>query len=179
MSEMMKWRAIPGFPDYEVSEYGDVRRVTSSKTRHAYHRLKGSISCDGYHEYTLICPNGTKRRHFQAHIIVCEVFNGPKPSADHEVAHKNGSRVANHYSNLEWKTRAENHADIQIHGTALKGIRNGRAKITDDDVRFIRREYFEIKRDPRRSPSELDEKFGLCRSTIIDIARGKTWRHVA
>ena len=81
--------------------------------------------------------------------------------------------------NLEWKTRAENHADIQIHGTALKGIRNGRAKITDDDVRFIRREYFEIKRDPRRSPSELDEKFGLCRSTIIDIARGKAWRHVA
>lgn len=176
----MQWCVIPEFSDYEVSEYGDVRRVRDSPTRHAYHRLRGSMSCDGYIEYSLMSPRGEKHSHRLAHVLVCEVFNGPRPSGKHEVAHKNGSRIANHFSNLEWKTRAENHADMQTHGTAMKGIRNGRSKITEDDVRFIREEYINIKRAgvKSRSVSELDTMFGLHRATVLDIAKKRTWRHI-
>lgn len=68
------------------------------------------MSTDGYIEYTLISPSSEKVRHILCHVLVCRVFNGDPPSEKHEVAHKNGSRIANHYTNLCWKTRKENHS---------------------------------------------------------------------
>ena len=174
----MEWRACIGFPQYEVSECGDVRRAVRAATRQAGWRHRGYIDQDGYLQYTLENAAGEKQR-VSAHNLVAAAFLGPQPSPEHEVAHNNGSRIHNHFSNLRWATRAENHADIQVHGSAVKGERNGRAKVTEDDVRSIRTEYREIKASRgRRRVGELDRKYGLDRSTIINIAKGKTWQHV-
>lgn len=176
--EAMKWCQCVRFGQYEVSEFGDVRHIEAARTRSKGYRLRGSIDADGYLRYNLRDADG-KNCYVPAHRLVAEAFLGPAPSDRHEVAHNTGSRVASHFKHLRWALPVENHADKQEHGTALKGSLNGRAKITEADVLDIRREYREIKLSRRtRGMGELDEKYGLNRGTLINIAMGRSWRHV-
>jgi hypothetical protein len=171
----IEWRACRSFPDYEVSECGDVRRsaVVATQPRR---RLRGFIDADGYVRYSLHGLDG-KSHPRAAHQLVAKAFIGPRPSPDHEVAHNNGSRLGNTPANLRWALQAENEADRADHGTRPVGEKNPRATITDEDVRYIRRRYREIK-ETRGKVSELDAQFGLCRGQIIKIARGQSWSHV-
>ena len=83
------------------------------------------------------------------------------------------------FRDLRWATRRENASDQQAHGTAPQGEKNGRHKITEDDVRFIRAEYRAIKYSRgARSVSELEDRFGLCRAQIIRIAKGQAWTNI-
>jgi hypothetical protein len=174
----MEWRTLEMFPDYEISECGDVRRASASRSRHSGWRLRGYINSDGYLEYALINNMGEKQ-HIPAHRLVALAFIGQPPSGNHEVAHLNGSRVCNDFRILRWATRKENDHDTITHGTVRAGERNGRAKITEDDVRIIREEYFAIKRSRGgRRLSELDERYGLNRGQIIAIAKRQAWGHV-
>jgi hypothetical protein len=176
--ERMEWRICVGFPDYEVSEYGDVKRATAARTRKKGHRLRGYINSDGYIAYSLCAVDGTKHAR-PAHYLVAVTFIGASPSEDHEVAHNNGSRIACHHSNLRWALRKENHDDMQLHGTAVKGIANGRAKISDGDVHQIRLEYRRIKnRDSDVKVSSLAKHYGIHHATLVDIATGRTWSHI-
>lgn len=80
---------------------------------------------------------------------------------------------------MRWALRKENHADIQIHGTSLKGTKNGRAKLNDDDVIDIRRKFNLIKL--RQAPgkiSDLAAEYGIHHATLIHVAKGKTWKHI-
>ena len=54
---------------------------------------------------------------------------------------------------------------------AHKGISNGRAKLTEDQVREIR--------DSTLSRSELMLKFSVTRSMVGKIKQRKSWRHIA
>ncbi|MES2030868.1 MAG: NUMOD4 domain-containing protein [Pseudomonadota bacterium] len=174
----MEWRQCVGFPAYEVSECGDVRRIQNSRTRKNGWRLRGFIDVDGYLRYALLDAAGSKRL-ISAHRLVADAFLGPAPSPDHEIAHNNGSRVSCYFRDLRWATRLQNDSDRQIHGTSPKGERNPRAKITEADVHFIRSEYRAIKHSQgARSVTELEAKFGLHRATIIQIAKGQSWSHI-
>lgn len=171
----MTWLPCPGYPDYDVSDCGDVRRsliVSNQPGR----RLRGCIDADGYICFSLRNANGDKHW-VRANRIVALAFLGAPPDGAEEVAHNNGSRLLNTPSNLRWASTRSNQHDRREHGTSAAGIRNGRATITDDDVRYIRRRYREIKM-ARGQVAELDKQFNLTRSTIIRIARGESWSHV-
>lgn len=171
MTVAMEWRAVARAPRFEVSECGDLRLADGGR------RLRGFIDADGYLRYAL--KGCEKVGAVGAHILVAEAFLGPAPSAAHEVAHENGSRLLNHHSNLRWKLPVQNHADRVAHGTDPVGERNGRAKVTSEDVTQIRREYRQIKASGSgRRVAELDERYGLSRASIIRIATGEAWSHV-
>jgi hypothetical protein len=168
----MKWRVAPGFPHYEVSECGDVRRISTGT------RLKGHINSDGYPEYAMRDANGL-RAHITAHRLVATAFLGPQPTSDHEVAHNDGSRLNCRFDNLRWATPTENQGDRKAHGNGPVGEGNGRSKVTEADVIWIRRQYRAIKKPGSgRRVTELEEHYGLCRSAILDIVRGRTWSHI-
>jgi hypothetical protein len=168
----MQWRQCPGRFRYEVSEHGDVRIIESGK------RLRGIIDPDGYVRYGLIGEDGVKRSP-AAHTLVAEAYIGPRPSPNHEVAHNNGSRLYNHFTNLRWATSAENHSDRFEHGTAAQGEHNGRAKITEADVHYIRREYHLVKvGSSTETLVSLERRFGIHRATLVSIAKGKSWSHI-
>lgn len=167
----MEWRPVARAPRFEISECGDLRLAATLR------RLRGFIDADGYLRYAI--KGCEKSGPVCAHILVAEAFIGPRPSPGYEVAHENGSRTLNHFTNLRWSLPADNQADKVLHGTSMAGERNPHAKISDADVLDIRREYRLIKiRGSGRSVAELDLRYGLCRSTIIDIATGKTWKHL-
>lgn len=172
---LMEWRQCPSFRDYEVSDCGEVRRASHASNQPG-RRLRGYIDADGYLQYSIRTDDGVKT-HALAHRLVAEAFIGPAPSIEHQVAHNDGSRIHNVPSNLRWALYAENEADRELHGTRPAGMRNPKARITEDDVRYIRRRYREIKLE-RGRVAELDEQFGIGRSQIIRIARGQAWGHV-
>jgi hypothetical protein len=174
----MEWRVCPRFPTYEVSECGDLRRRSDREgVNQPGRRLRGFIDIDGYLRYPVRSEEGEKFT-VGAHQMVAEAFIGPTPSLAHQVAHANGSRLLNTPSNLRWALPVENQADRKTHGTGHEGEGNGRATITEDDVRFIRRRYREIKANRGRI-ADLDEQFNLSRCQIIRIVRGQAWSHVS
>jgi hypothetical protein len=63
---------------------------------------------------------------------VAEAFLGPRPPK-HDVLHIDGNRHNNCISNLRYGTRAEN-----LHSTYAYGGKQGRGKLSLEDVRVIR-----------------------------------------
>jgi hypothetical protein len=110
----------------------------------------------------------------KVHQIVCERFNGRRPSPKHDAAHSCGKGhlgCVNGY-HLRWATRKENHADKIVHGTSYHGERCRTAKLTEADVRAIRDLV------PVRGQYAVAEEFGIDQSTVSNIITGKAWRHV-
>jgi hypothetical protein len=104
------------------------------------------------------------------HRLVLEAFRGPCP-AGQQCRHLDGNPANNRLDNLAWGTPKQDAADKIIHGTIARGERHGRAKLTDNDVRVIRR----ILADGG-SQSLAARWFAVSKGTIQDIARGKNWR---
>lgn len=177
----MEWRVCPRFQDYEVSECGDVRRRTAARNRPLGFQLRGSITWQGYVAYSLaIGPHKTVT--IPAYRLVAEAFLGPQPTPKHEVAHRNGSKVGAHWRDLRWATKTENNADMAMHGTWRNGQRNGNAKVTEEQVLQIRREYWQIKRGEQgrrdKVAQRLGAKYGLSQPAIHKMISGETWKHL-
>lgn len=131
-----EWRQAAGFPDYEVSECGRVRRLTRGGRRYpAGYELTAKKHQRGYLVFTLGSAT------VLAHRLVAATWVGPAPSGLHEVAHNDGSRTNNHWTNLRWATPAENQADRKLHGTYVHGQHAYSAKLTDESADEIRRAY--------------------------------------
>jgi hypothetical protein len=167
----LEWRPIPGWPHYEVSEWGDVRRVAAWRKRRPGAVLAPFFRDNGYAQVHLYAEG--RRRRFLVHRLVALAFLGRQPSPHHEVAHLNGNRANNHYSNLRWVRHRENEAHKQLHGTLLRGAQIGTARLDERRVREIKRAL-----DGGESQSAVARRFGVSASTVHLIARGRSWRHV-
>ena len=172
ISGAMEWRLIPGWPEYEVSDYGHVRRAQPSPGTRIGRMLKPwKNKRSGYLQVGLWRNNRQQR--MTVHRLVALAFLGNSPSPAHLVAHNDGTRQNNHWRNLRWATQKENMADTFVHGTHNRGARNGQAKMDEVYVRAIRR--MEVMGIPR---IVVAEGFGLCRQTVDDIVNLRRWGHV-
>lgn len=165
----LEWRPSPSYPDYEVSERGDVRRIKPGirggfvgKVMKPYRRD------DGYNMFILRRDN--RSFHVKAHQLVIEAFVGPKPFPDAEVCHGDGTRDNDHWTNLRWGTRTENRADQLRHGTLPRGRRHGGSKLNDDQVFEIRR-----RKALGLTATELAARFGVSKNHIYRVERGERW----
>ena len=165
------WRTVPGYPAYEVSVDGLVRRCQGFRCRRAHRVLVPFVRPNGYAQILLY--QGGKRRRFGVHQLVALAFLGPKPSPQHEVAHLDGQRLNNHVSNLAWLLPIENDAHKDLHGTRLRGSQIHSAKLVEAQVVLIRQALAVGIRQ-----CALAQTYGVSDSTVSLIARGKTWRHV-
>lgn len=100
--------------------------------------------------------------------VVCERTYGPPPTTAHEAAHLcgGGHRGCVNPRHLAWKTPVENRADKLIHDTHNRGERHYLSKLTESDVREIRR------RRGVESQRALGERFGVAHSQIWRIQTG-------
>ena len=165
------WRTVPGYPAYEVSVDGVVRRCQGFRCRRAHRVLVPFIRPNGYAQILLY--QGGKRRRFGVHQLVALAFLGPKPSLQHQVAHLDGQRLNNHVSNLAWLLPIENDAHKDLHGTRLRGSQIHSAKLVEAQVVLIRQALAVGIRQ-----CVLAQTYGVSDSTVSLIARAKTWRHV-
>jgi uncharacterized protein (DUF433 family) len=112
------------------------------------------------------------RRAVGAHVIACEMRNGPKPAGT-EAAHFCGVRDCVNPFHLRWATSAENAADRLIHGTELRGDRSPSRKLSSVDVAEIRRMHA-----ADMALGDIARAFGISRTQVCCIAGGRSWKHL-
>lgn len=77
-------------------------------------------------------------------------------------------------SHLYLTTSAENSTQAKLDGLYKQGTANGRAKLTEDQVREIRRSYYEDS----LSQGKLALHFDLSQSSVSAIVRNKTYANI-
>lgn len=161
------WKTIPDWPEYEVSEYGHVRRVLAASGATVGKTLKQQWLPNGYAKVSL-CRD-SKRREYLVHRLVAAAFIGDIP-AGMDVCHNDGDKANNHFSNLRIDTRKGNMADQIVAGKTPRGERSGTNKYSRHLVRFVRDG---IKNGLSvRGMSQLLE---MPESTIYSMQSGQTW----
>jgi hypothetical protein len=165
----MEWRPIPGFPAHAIREDGLIMRVVKGKTRPAGWIVKVGPRFDGYLTAKLTVDGRKFTR--CVHRLVALAFLGPPLPGKAEAAHWDGDKLNNHVSNLRWASTAENGADTARHGTRV-GERNGRAKLTWEQVQQARAEYT----GKWGEQSQLARKFGVKSTAMRSALLGEHWR---
>jgi hypothetical protein len=168
MDHKENWRPIVETDGlYEVSDQGRVCKHKNGR------RILLKINWSGPYGKVGLYPKGVTGLTRQVHRLVCEAFHGaPK---DFQVArHLNGDRRDNRASNLAWGSPEENCQDAVIHGTH-KGERNGRSKLTEDQVAAIKAI---LCSHPSLSRNMLAKALNVTRTTIGHIEKGRQWQHV-
>lgn len=159
------WKPYPLNPKYQVSNLGRVQGPRVGLLKQA--RLKGGHCAVGV--YT-----GNHNNHLVlVHRMVLEVFIGPCPDGM-EACHGDGNPANNSLDNLRWDTRRANKQDAIRHGVQAKGERINTAKLTEEQVREIRKRFAE----GGVSKAELSRRYSVTQGTIYYIICLKTWKHI-
>lgn len=163
------WRAIPGYPGYEVSDQGRVRsldRIIDSAgddRRGSYRRrfpgriLSVGLDSRGY----LRCSHVGR-----VHVLIMLAFVGMPPEGM-EVCHINGDQTDNRLENLRYGTRANNMEDAIVHGTTTRGEKNAMAVLTIEQAVAIKH--------GKEASKILAARYGVHVKTVERIRRGDRW----
>lgn len=174
------WRAIPGFPGYEVSDLGRVRSVRGKCPRILRQRRAGN----GYMNIAIRDAAG-RNRCWAIHVLVLTVFVGPRPEGMQACHFPDRDHANNALPNLRWDTRRANWNDMRVHGTAPTGVRHGMhgvrvlgtanpaARLTKAAVRRIR-QLSERGWSQRRIAADC----GVHQTSVGRIVRRERWEHV-
>lgn len=93
------WKDIANFPNYQISNYGNVKIKTTNKIK------KIRVNKNGYCDLKLHSEG--KYKMFLLHRLVAQTFL-PNPLGYNEINHKDGNKLNNNVDNLEWCSRSEN-----------------------------------------------------------------------
>lgn len=145
--------------DYLIKENGEIINKRNKKM------LKPQLNGKGY----LRVHIGGKR-HF-VHRLVAETFIS-NPNNYPQVNHKNGIKTDNRVENLEWCTNLRNRKHAIENDLQLKGENCSWAKLTNEDVLFIR------NNKENYTKAEFSKMFNVSISSIKDVLYSKTWKNV-
>jgi hypothetical protein len=153
--------SIIGFDGlYEVSEDGVVyslkRFVGYSKQEII---LKPEVTKFGYYRVVLCCNGKTHKK--SVHRLVAEAFL-PNPGDKPQVNHKDGNKLNNNVSNLEWCTASENSRHAWDTGLVCSAVR------LPDELRTKVRAYY-VKGSAEFGCVATAKKFGIGKQTVLNI----------
>lgn len=155
---MEEWRSVIGYEGYyDVSNFGNVRRIMSGHGAVVGKILKSHTSNGGYRMVSL-CRD-CKKEDRSIHSLVAEAFIGTPGGK--QVNHIDGIKTNNSSENLEYLTCSENHS----HAYAI-GIRT--QKLSRDDLAIIS----SMLRS--RSQRYVAARFGVSRPAISYHVRRNT-----
>jgi hypothetical protein len=164
------WKDIKDFEGlYQVSNLGNVKRLKSKRV--LSERLIGR-SIDRYGYVKRVLSKNGKNFCFTEHRLVGMTFI-ENPEDKSTINHINGIKEDNRLENLEWNTNLENKQHAINSGlTNLKGIRHPKCKLTEEQVLEI------IKIGFSQTRTSLSKKYGISRTNVLGIIRGKFWKHI-
>jgi hypothetical protein len=176
----VEYRDIPGYPGYQAGNDGSVWSCWTIRglgwgngavwfMGSVWHRLRPGRAA-GYFRVAIRDKNGRKRTR-KVHQLILESFIGLRPK-DYETRHLDDNKTNNALKNLCYGTKSENQLDRNGKGW-LRGEAVGMAKLTENDVRKIRRLH-----ETGIGSTRLGRQFGVDRGTIKNVLARRTWRHV-
>lgn len=162
------WRPVPGFEHgYLVSNHGRIWSVARNRA------MSPQEDHDGYWYVKLCRADGQHRRFI--HNLVAKEFLGPCPRGK-VVNHKDGVKANNRADNFEYVTRLYNTRHAAKLGLLMKGARNNRTKLTEEQVREVKRTY--IPHSKEFGARAQAARLGVSPGTIKGIMSGRVWRGV-
>lgn len=183
---------IKGFEGlYAITEDGQIwsnKRKTPHlhSNRHGGKRIQGFITVGGYFIKNTLGRRGYLVVNLQKngkgytryiHRLIAIAYM-PLIRGKNYINHKNGIKTDNSIENLEWCTDKEN--SIHAWNTGLvhshegiKGAKNHKAKLTDEQVLKIRR-----LRKEGKTLHYIGIQFNISFRTVWDITTYRHWKHV-
>ena len=143
--------------DYEITREGQVINRRSGRI------LKPQPNGKGYLRVML----GGKR--YFVHRLVAEKFI-PNPESKEQINHKDGNKTNNQADNLEWVTNQENRKHAVENGLQISGEKCPWAKLTKNDVLFIREH-------PEIDEWDLADVLNVSVTTIRGIRTYRSWKN--
>lgn len=162
------YKDIPGYPGYRAGSNGTI--WTSKLGANGGWRKLKFAKCKIYPRVMLSHKNIKKS--FNVHELILLAFIGPRP--DGLVSrHLDGEPFNNKILNLCYGTYKENEADKKRHGRHLYGERVNGAKLTDNDVLYIRKLYLKGEKI-----KDIAKKYHVDVTSIINAVHGYTFSHL-
>lgn len=161
------WKIIPFEENYEVSQSGEVRNATTK------HIKSLRISESGYYRVTLY-PSG---KTYSVHKLVISTWT-KNPDNLPIINHKDGNKLNNNVSNLEWCTHSYNyrHArDVLKTISPVDWVGGKNPSVTLDYGLVYSLKFGVLNKIP---VNILSKMFGLREETFRKILREETWKHV-
>lgn len=110
-----------------------------------------------------------KGERFLLHRRVCERRYGP--IGDLDATHSCDNRLCINPDHLRPGTRKQNLDEMKERGRALLGIKNPKVKLTEKQVREIRK--------AAGSQLQIGLRFGICQNRVSQIKRRIAWAHLS
>lgn len=176
-----KWRDVIGYEGvYSVSNLGRIRRDAPPLTGLKRHCAPGKMlkPCgEAGRPYLIVALSlpGESQRSHNVHRLVSDAFLGPK-HPDHETNHKDTNKWNNRLSNLEYLSKSD-HTKHQVeHGQRSRGEHHYAAKLTEIDVRRIRRLWASGMK-----PTAISAQYKgrITPDNVSRLVRRESWKHVA
>ena len=164
------WNAIPDYEGiYEASNEGKIRRISVVfRGRKPPYILKPLNHGHGYH---LVCLHkDDKQRAFLIHRLVMAAFHG---KSELHVNHKDGNKKNNRLENLEYCTQKQNGEHAAKNDLVAYGSRVNGSKLTDDDVREVRRLFASGE-----NYKDIGKRFQMHPMNVYHIVNRVTWKRV-
>jgi len=152
------FKPVKDYEDYYlISNYGALQSLLKKTIKRSFNKNK-----KGYYRTNLKCPKTNKKKTVFIHQIVAWTYldnfeNKP------QINHKDGNKLNNNVSNLEWVTNQENrdHAvKTGLHATRKTGL----GKIKLDQIPELKK-LAELGYSQRK----IGKIFGVCQQTVSKI----------
>lgn len=179
---MKIWKKINNFPDYEINNFGEVKRSKSGLI------LKPDVDKDGYFRVDLY-KNG-KPKHKYVHVLVCETFNNYELKSGECTHHKDNNKKNNDFNNLQIVTKFE-HNSLHKSGKNNYWFGRHRSEKTKESIRkknsgengpksILKEqdviEIWKLLDEGILKQKEIGNLFGVDQTTISNVKTGKHWK---
>lgn len=159
-----EYRSVPGYDGYFITADGTMLGPRR--------RVLRPMAMETGHQYIYASRPGVPRKLF-IHRAVLSAWVGPPGSGQSDGRHLNDDPSDNRVENLAWGTRLDNARDKARNGRQIRGEQLKTAKLTEADVREIRRRW------PAETTRALGAEYGVSHTAIRRAVNGMKWRHVA
>lgn len=162
--QIEEWKDIPDAPGYKISSYGNL----IGRKKRSY---KPSFNSKGYPCIRIPMLNISAA----VHRVVALLWLGPPPFDNAQVNHKDGNKMNNHYSNLEYVTCKEN-----INHAIKNGLRSATINLKSNSM-FTRSQVLAIKDaiNAGHGNQPISKYFKCDHSTISKIRRGAHYPNIS
>ncbi len=170
MKKIEIWKEINNYPGYFISSYGNVLspgRYNKIILRHP------AVFKSGYRFASLRNKNGKKQIKVSRLVAIHFINNKENKK---EVNHKDGNKVNDCVSNLEWTTRSENQKHAFKNGLQKPkvGEKSNFSKLKECDVLKI----LKLLNEKKLYQREIAKLFNVARTTISSIKNGYNWKYL-